>query len=146
VHVFLIPHWFTVTFGCSVALIALWKGDWRARVIGCSEVVMLAVGDYLCHTWACWGAAAPPLMLWRATIEDGFVLAICLACAWRAERYWVLWACSFGLLGVVSDTMGVFVPRVTAWADASASIIFTYLVVATVLVGVWSSPRAPAKA
>jgi hypothetical protein len=143
VHVFLIPHWFTLTAFSSVALLAFWRGDWRARAIAGSLIVMIAYGQYVCHTWVCWTPTAPPFVFWGPVIEDGFVLLVCLACARRAERYWVLWACSFALLSFVSDLMG-HVPHVTPWADASASLIFTYLLTATLLIGVCSSPRATA--
>ncbi|MEO8115438.1 MAG: hypothetical protein ABI655_13715 [Phenylobacterium sp.] len=134
--------WFTVTFFCSVALIAFWEGGWRERAIASGQVLVIALGHHACHTWQCWGPGRPPLMVLRPLIDDAFLLAICLVCAHRADRYWVLWASAFALLCVVTDLVGLFPSRLTQWAVASGSVIWNYLLVVMILVGVWTSARA----
>ena len=141
-HVIRIPIWFSASIICSVALLAFWRGDWRARTIAASLVIQVAFEIYVCHTWACWGAGRPSLMTWRLVSEDAVLLLVCLACARRAERYWVLWASSFALLGFVTDLMRLVMPRITDWASAAAGVVWTYGLTATLLVGVWPAVRA----
>ena len=123
------------------ALIAFWRGDWRARAISACQVMLDALSSYICLTWACWGAGRPPIMAWRPMGEHGILLMVCLACVWRAERYWLLWASSFALLFVITDTMS-FIPGVSPWASGSANVVWNFALDATVLVGVWPSVRA----
>ena len=67
--------------------------------------------------------------------------SICLVCAWRADRYWVLAASAFALLSVVTDAMS-FIPGVSPWASGSADIVWAYGLNTTVLIGVWPSVGA----
>jgi len=135
-HLFTIPPWINYSYIGAVTLLALWRGDRRARAISACTGLSVAAGAYVCHTWSCWGAGSPPLMVWRGLWEDVPVLIVCLACVWRAERYWVLWASSFALLGVTTDLLA-FVPGVTPWADGSAGIVWAHGLITAVLVGVW---------
>jgi hypothetical protein len=146
-HLFTIPPWINYSYFAAAALIILWRGDGRARAICAGVGVSIAASAYACRTWSCWGAGSPPLMAWRGLSEDVPVLMICLACAWRAERYWVLWASSFALLSLVTDLLTLTL-GVTPWANGSASIVWTQGLTTTLLVGVWSGrPRArPASA
>ena len=138
-HLFTIPPWINYSYFGAVALLALWRGDWRARAICACTGVTLVASAYACHTWACWGPQAPPLMVWRGLAEDLPILVVCLVCVRRAERYWVLWASSFALLSVITDLLA-FVPGVTPWADGSAGIVWAHGLTTTVLIGLW--PRA----
>lgn len=145
-QLFYIPFWFTLGFVCLGAVAAFWKGDWRAQAIASSQVVGFVLGEYICRTWTCWGPTRAPIMAWRGTAADLVTLTICLACAYRADRYWVLWASAFAVLTVATDLTGALLPGVTPWAIGSAGIVWAYLLNATILIGVWSSARAKAAA
>ena len=73
--------------------------------------------------------------VWRFLLDDTAILALCLFCALRADRYWVIVASSFALLGVVSD-LAVYIPGVSLWAFMSASLVWSYAVGLAVLWGV----------
>ncbi|MEO8115439.1 MAG: hypothetical protein ABI655_13720 [Phenylobacterium sp.] len=70
------------------------------------------------------------------------MLAVCLACARRADRYWVVWASSFALLNLITDLMGLLIPRVTFWSYEAAGFVWVDLFDAAILSGVWSTARA----
>lgn len=142
-HLFVIPHGFLVALVCAVALLALWKGGWRTRALSLAQVVLFAAEPFFCHTWACWAGPERPLMLWRLIAEDSAMLALCLVCAFRADRYWVFWTSSLSLLCVITDAMGLM-PGLTSWAFASAAVVWGYLTEVTIAMGVWSEARAGA--
>jgi len=142
-HLFTIPPWINHSYFVGVALTALWRGDWRARAVGACHAVSLLAGIYVCHTLSCWSPTGLQFATWRWLAEDLPVLVVCLACAWRAERYWVLWASSFSMLAVISDLMGGF-PGISAWSGASADLVWNYGLITTVLIGVLTqTPRNP---
>lgn len=145
-HLFVIPHWVNFSYLGATLLFALWRGDWAARTIAAGLCLSIFSEAYVCHTWTCFAPGQPPLPPWR--VEVGFDilnLAICLACAWRARRYWILWATSFALLNVLID-LGAFVPNLSPWAYGSAGVVWTYSQATVVLIGVWLSPRGASAA
>jgi hypothetical protein len=137
-HLFVIPGWFTGPFFVALALLAIWKGGWREAIVAVAQAVEMVVSTDICRVATCrigpyalWATEA----LWRPALDDGFILAVCLACVVRAERYWTIWACSFALLGEISD-LTIFASGVTRWAWLSASLVWSYAVAAAVLWGV----------
>jgi hypothetical protein len=124
----------------AVALAAVAKGDWRARAMAACIVTTEIVEHYGCDNAWCWGPPIPAVVVWRWMTEDLALVAICLACAWRARRYWVLVASSFAILILATDVMLSFLHGVSGWAAGSANIVWNYALSATILWGVWS-PR-----
>ena len=137
-HLFYIPNELTNAYFGAVTLLAWWKGDWRARAITTCQIAIIAVGYYCTygpcrrvgHQWAQWFA------------EDIVLLAVCVACALRAQRYWPIWASSCALLVLVTDVLMFVDPRITAWADLAASYVWRILLSGAVLSGVWPAVRA----
>lgn len=136
-HLFIVPAWFHALFCFGIALIAFWKGGPQVRVVAATTLVVGFVAPY----FGCFHYFACPA--WRELAGDGLMLAICLACLARAERYWLVWATSFALLSVITDLLGL-VPGVTFWAFASLNWIWLYLLNLAVLWGAWEMPRARA--
>jgi hypothetical protein len=137
-HVFVIPGWFTSSLFVTLAAFAIWRGGGRERVIAIAQGIEMPLSTYLCSVATCrFGQHAPwvPDPMWRPAIDDGVILAICLACLVRAERYWIIWACSFALLGEISD-LTIFATEITRWAWLSASLVWSYAVAGAVLWGV----------
>lgn len=132
---FVIPTWFNCVLFALVAAVALWKGGIRERAISVAQAVEMITGLYFfpASTWAV------PML--HPAAFDGFVLAVCLACVVRADRYWTIWACSFALLDEISD-LTIFVGT-TRWAWLSASLFWSYAVAAAVLWGVFTRPSTP---
>jgi hypothetical protein len=133
-HIFVIPGWFTTVLFGALALFALWRGGPRERIIAIALAAEMLMSIYVYPV----GATYP---IWREAAYDGLILAICLACVVRAERYWSIWACSFALLGEISD-LTIFAPGVTHWASFSASLVWSYAISAAVLWGVLTRRRA----
>lgn len=136
IKLFVIPHWFPIVWAIAMTLIVVWRGGWRERVITASQVSQLLSVRVL--VWLGIYDGATPV--WRLLASDTGLLVICLVCAWRTERYPLLWASSCALLTVAANIMGLFVPGVTFWAYASASIIWSYLLSACVM---WSALSDP---
>lgn len=136
VHLFVIPAWFATSLYLFVALAALWKGGWRERTLAWLELLLLAV-----ERAACPGTACAPLFPAPQMVVDSLMLAACFVCLVRAERYWVVWASSFGLLALISD-LTAFLPHVSQWAWHSATLIWSYLLAATILWGIGQNARA----
>jgi hypothetical protein len=137
-HLFIIPGWFTSSLFAALAALAIWRGGWRESVVAVALTVEMVVSTALCRTATCrlgphalWAAE----VLWRPAFDDGLILLVCLACMVRSDRYWSIWACSFALLGEISD-LTIFAPGVTHWAWSSASLVWSYAVAAAVLWGV----------
>jgi hypothetical protein len=143
-HLVPIPYWFNVSVVTAVTVLALWKGRWPEQVIGASQFGLFLFGHVVCRTWQCWGAGRDPIMVWRGTATDGVLFAICLACALRAERYWVIWASATALLCFVTSAMGVSA-GFSRWAYGSANVIFMYGLNVAILSGVWCSVRTNAR-
>lgn len=141
-HLFVIPFWFNVLVTEAVVLIAFWKGGWRERTVaGVHQVNALL--SYACVLTSC------PLQSWDAPrgmfvtvdlVTDGAILAACLICAARSDRYWPIWASAFALARIASDLLA-FQPGVTLWASLSANLIWRYLIDACIVWGVWSYQR-----
>jgi hypothetical protein len=136
VHLFVLPFGSSYVVAIATMILALRWGGWRERAILSAQLLLLVLEDGFC-----WLQPCVPLWPWPKVVVDGLILAICLACVVRAERYWVIWATAFGLLALVSDLMS-FVPRVTPWAWVSATIIWSYMISVAVLWGVWTTARA----
>ena len=128
---FVVPTWLTCILFVVFAAIALWKGGTRERVIAVSQALEMLRGVYLVS------AGKILLAMWQPAFFDSFILVICLVCVVRADRYWTVWACSFALLGVVSD-LSIFATGITRWAWLSASLVWSYAVAAAMLWGVFT--------
>ncbi len=124
-----IPTWLVCVLFVVLAAIALWKGGTRERVIAVAQAIEMPTGVYLLPA----GKVLLPLL--HPAVFDAFILAICLACVVRADRYWTIWACSFALLGEISD-LSIFAAGVSRWAWLSASLVWSFAVAASVLWGV----------
>lgn len=127
-HLFVVPGWFNCVLFAALAALAFWKGGRRERIIAVAQAAEMVMSIYLYPV----GPTRPP---WREPVYDGLILAICLVCVARADRYWTVWACSFALLGELSD-LSLFSTGVTRWAGFSASLLWSYAVAAAVLWGV----------
>lgn len=140
-HLVNIPTWLNFSYVAAAALVALCSGDWRARVIGALQIVLQTASALICHYWLCWGPNDESLIPWRGPLTDSLLLAVCIAAAWRAERYWVICACSFAMLGEVTDAAALD-PRFSTWAIGSAGLVWWYGLATSVLVGAWPSAWA----
>ncbi|THD77077.1 MAG: hypothetical protein E7812_14060 [Phenylobacterium sp.] len=136
-HLFVIPAWINFVLVSATTALAIWKGGWRERVIAGVQQLQMFRSYVLCETWSC--------PAWSALADDGVMLAACVACALRGDRYWTIPASSFALLAVITDLLAAR-PDLSLWVRASADLVWMYLLSAAILWGVWSSARARARA
>jgi len=118
-----------------VAVLAFWKGGWRERVVGVAILIeFVTENDCIVHLH---------YPVWYVPACDLITLVICVICALRSDRYWTIGASSFALLRVVTQLMR-FARGVGPWAYMCAERVWGVLIVAVLLVGVWSAvqPRA----
>jgi hypothetical protein len=132
-HLFTIPQWAMVAYGVGGSLYALRRGGPPQRAVAAAVVVGIATE---CGAPTYWTIPDGYSLTW-----DTVVLATCVICALRSDRYWTIAASSFALLEVVTDLMG-FVPGVSLWAYLSADRVWTILLVASLLAGTWRADRA----
>ena len=131
-HVFIIPVWLNTSFPIAVSLIAIWRRDWRASIVAGTPIILLAA-QYV-FIWH-------PPWLWRALVDDGLEVGVCLACAFGSRRYWTIWASAFATAGWIGDLIA-FSHLVTPWSAGSASLLWSYMTAGAALVGVVSKPRS----
>ena len=132
----MIPPWVEYAVASATTVLALWRGGWRERAVAVVQQLQVFLALNLCAAWAC--------PAWRPLADDGVMLAVCLACALRGQRYWTIPASSFALLAVVTD-LAALQPRAASWPLASADAAWMYLLSAAILWGVWTSGQDRAR-
>lgn len=76
---------------------------------------------------------------------DIFVLLVLGAISLRTPKYWPLAAAGFQLLAVLTHVGKLIDPNLNQWAYLTAIVIWTYLVIVALGVGVWNCWRAPTR-
>jgi hypothetical protein len=137
-HLIAVPYAVNLTLVTLVCAAAYWRGGWRERLLASFQVALAYFTQFVCsipycHTW-------PAMMPYLPWVEDTLQLAICLACAIRAKRYWVLWVSAFALADFITNAMSA-VLGVSLWVFAASDYIWIYAINATILWGVWINVR-----
>jgi hypothetical protein len=81
---------------------------------------------------------------WGGLAVDAVYLALLTVVALASARYWPIFAAAFQLLGVVTHAARTLDDGVGDWAYATAGVIWTWLVILALGVGVagcWLGPR-----
>jgi hypothetical protein len=132
-HLVDIPSWIMWTWYGGTVLAAFWGGSWQGRLIATAQFAQGTSHFIICHLVVC-VRGHEYVGPWRYVLEDLVLLAIMLVCAATGRRYWVIWAASIQLSGVVTDLLYIaFKPAIGAWTYASASRIWTLLIFSLVL-------------
>ena len=74
-------------------------------------------------------------------VMDALVLALFLGIALTSPKYWPMAAAGFQLLAVLTHIGKMIDPQVDQWAYITAIVIWTYLVIIALGVGVWNTWR-----
>ncbi len=114
---------------------ALWRGGWPERVASVANLLAWLVSPFA-ENGRDW---VDPQ--WGLLAVDAAFLGVLLVLALRTDRTWLLWACAFQLLGVVTHGAMMADRSVGAWAYLTASVIWSYLVLAALAVGAWTCWR-----
>lgn len=130
-----LPPWFgqVVLYGISIA--AFWKGGRDERLVAAGLLVNVLL-TWLLRDWS-W-----PYIQWEAFGIDVLLLLLLVAVALRSSKYWPMSAAAFQLLAVLTHIAKLVDQNVNQWAYITAIIIFTYLLVFALGVGVWNTWRA----
>ena len=116
---------------------AFWRGGWPERATAAallvSWVLTLLLRD---RSWS-----HPQ---WAAFVIDLAFGAFILALALKSDRYWPLWAAGFHLLAIATHFARQIDPTLGNWAYVTANVIWTYLVLGALAVGVTGAARARA--
>jgi hypothetical protein len=116
----------------SIVAFALWRGGRPERVIALAGL-LASVASAVLQT-------DPNDLInpqWGDLVVDLAYLGLVLWFALRSDRHWTLWAAAFQLLGVVTYVARMADLRVGAKAPFTASVIWSYLVLAALAVGTW---------
>lgn len=126
-------------------------------VIGASCAFALAKGGFEERTAAAYfalGTLAAPFLLdrhwagtqWAMFAVDLGYLALLLTFALRTARWWPIAAAGFQLLAILTHVASLLDRRLGAWAYVTAGVIWTYMGLAAIVVGVWNRWREPPQA
>jgi hypothetical protein len=114
----------------------LWLGRWPERLgAGAMLAAWLATALSLNGTQL-WGPQ------WGVMVIDVLLLAVLLFIALRSDRWWPMWACGFHALSVVLHLAVMADPKIWGRAYFVAGNVFSYLVMAALLIGVLGRRRA----
>ncbi len=119
----------------SAAGLTVWRGGWAERTAAFGMIVDSVASALLqnTHDWA-----APQ---WGDFAVDVVFLIVLLGVALKSRRYWPLFAAAFQLISVVIYGARLADPRVGALAPYRAVVIWSYLLVAAVIVGTFLRRR-----
>lgn len=130
-----LPQQVWTTLMLAISGFALLRGGGPERVFAVANVLAAVLSAYLqdrAH-WLDpqWGMLA---------VDVGF-LALLLTLAIWTDRSWLLFAAAFQLLGVVTHLAIIADPGVRAGAYMRGLVIWSYLVLGSLVVGVWLHVR-----
>lgn len=128
------PTWLPLVVGLSICGLALWKGEWPERVIATAYLFGWGATELLTDR-------SFPHIQWTTLALDILALAVALLVAFRSNRLWVLWVAGFRILAVVTHIARLLDPKVGGWAYITAGVMWGYLVLIALAVGVWGSVR-----
>lgn len=130
-----LPPWLGPAILLLVSTAAFLKGDWEERIAaGCllmNVTVTVAMRD---RTWQ--------HMQWAGFGADLVQLAVLMVIAFKTTKFWPLAAAGFHLLTVLTHVAKLLDPNLHQWAYITAIVIWTYLLIAALGVGVWNVWRA----
>ncbi|MBL8553141.1 MAG: hypothetical protein JNL41_02595 [Phenylobacterium sp.] len=131
---FQLPLWTYPTVVIGAGLAALWRGREEERLGAFTMLAAWAVTMVVYRTGSRdtqWGIFAVD------TVQ--FVVFVWLSM--KTRRYWPLFAAGFGLLQVVTHGAKTLDTGISAWAYITAQIIWSYLILFTIIYASLSAPR-----
>jgi hypothetical protein len=128
-HFLQLPHWTWDIVVQSVCAAALWQGS-RSERIGAVIILGGWLGGVIVSRPGWWNSASGVVAI------DAMALVGFVWLALRSPRYWPLWAAGFHLLAVVTHIARIIDPHVRPWAYVTAGILWGYLLVVALAVGV----------
>jgi hypothetical protein len=120
--------------GCGYAL---WRGGRPERIFGLVLLIAWTVSPFTINTnnWL------DPQ--WAEAMIDLVVLAALLWLAFTSDRYWPMWCAAFHAVGVLMHVTMLVDRRVPPWSYRTASAIWSYVVLFTLVIGTMVEVHRP---
>jgi hypothetical protein len=131
-HTYGLPPWFGLALTTVVCGAAFWKGG-REEQAAAGALLLCWVGTLILRDPRWQGTQ------WGALVIDCVFLAVLTGIALTTARFWPLFAAAFQLLAVVTHGARMVDPSFSAWAYATANIVWTQLVLIAMAAGVWNT-------
>ena len=130
-----LPPWLGQLLTFVVCAAAFLKGDVEERLTAGSIVINIAATRALRdYSW--------PQVQLGGFVADVLSLVLLLAIALRTHKFWPLAAAAFQLLMVFTHVAKMIDPNLGQWSYITAIVIWTYLLMIALGVGVWNNCRA----
>lgn len=132
-----LPLWFGLILTATVTGAAMWKGGSDERlaaggfVLGWAITLAFRDKSWFGTQWGAFGVDAAYLML---------IVFVAL----RSKRFWPLFAAGFHLLGVITHAAHMVDSKLNAWTYATASVIWTHLLLVAIgcgVIGTWKTAQ-----
>lgn len=119
----------------TTAGVSLWRGGWAERTVSLGMIVASIVSAVV-QNRRDWNGTQ-----WGDFAVDVAYLALIVGVALKSDRLWTLCAAGFQLVAVVIYFARIVDMKVGALAPYRAVVIWDYLVLVAVIVGVWQHSR-----
>jgi hypothetical protein len=128
-HTLALPPWIGICFALAICAAAAWRGG-RAERGAAAAFIAAWFAAYVTkdHSWLG--------LQWRIFIIDVAFFVALAAIALRSRWYWPIFAAGFQLLSVVTHAASTVDHQLGAWAYMTANVIWTYLFLVALAVGV----------
>jgi len=133
-HAYALPAWYGTGLLIAVCGAALWKGRLEERIIA-GAMLLGALATYVLRDPRWQGPQ------WSSFAIDIAFLVLLVVISLRTKRFWPLTMAAFQLLAVVIHTARILDSTLSAWAYATAEVIFTQLTLVALAVGTWNTWR-----
>lgn len=130
-----LPSWLGPTVILLLCCCAFLKGGLEERLTAGSLFINSNVTSVMRdHSW--------PQVQLAGFVADVLSLVLLLAIALRTRKFWPLAAAAFQLLMVLTHVAKMIDPDIGQWSYITAIVIWTYLLMIALGVGIWNSWRA----
>jgi hypothetical protein len=129
-----LPPWLGPLVLFLVCGSSFWKGGWEERLTAAGLLINVAVTLLLRdNSW--------PALQWAGFAADIVLLVLLIGIALVSSKYWPLATAGFQLLSVLTHVAKTIDHDLQQWAYITAIVIWTYLLLAALGVGVWNCWR-----
>jgi hypothetical protein len=138
------PLWLGLIIAALVCGAALWKGGFEERMTGCGFLLSLAVTFvFEDRTWEdrTWEDRTWPHIQKAIFPADTALFVLLVVLALLVQKYWPMAAASVQLLAVLTYVAKMLDTGVGQWAYMTAGVIWTYLLLIALGIGVWNCRR-----
>lgn len=134
-----LPYWIPAVVIGSSCLFAVVKGDREEQIAAVYFALAALAAPFILDRR--WGGTQ-----WAMFGVDLGYLLLMLTFAFRTSRWWPIPAAAFQLLAVLTHIASLVDHQLRAWAYVTAGVIWTYLGLAAIVLGAYTSWRIRSRA